>query len=85
MQINQGLLEEQPYELLKQDAGMTYEDQNDQIAKEVFKREDEESGSISGKSVSRFISQMGGWVVMLIIYVMSQASGITEQLTYRYL
>ncbi len=32
-------------------------DQNEQVAKEIFKREDEERGTISGAAVCRFIQQ----------------------------
>jgi hypothetical protein len=32
-------------------------DQNEQVAKELFKREDEERGTISGAAVCRFIQQ----------------------------
>lgn len=58
------------------------EDEDLKIAKELFKPEEQQTGSLSWKAVKRFMSMLGGVWVLVLVYILTQFSGIVEQYSY---
>jgi len=61
------------------------EDEHDKVANELFKPEDQEAGSVSGETFKKFISQLGGPVIIVLVIFLCMGNGLGEQFANKYL